>query len=95
MARLLRDAQVLPIWEGTTNILVLDTLRAARRDRAHERLLSRIDPRVASELSSSLASLEERYARRWVDRLTEAFELALLHEAGYDEGGGPAPLPVP
>ena len=25
---LLRDAQVLPIWEGTTNVLSLDTLRA-------------------------------------------------------------------
>ena len=25
---LLRDAQVLPIWEGTTNVLALDTLRA-------------------------------------------------------------------
>lgn len=29
---LLRDAQVLPIWEGTTNILSLDALRAVRRD---------------------------------------------------------------
>jgi acyl-CoA dehydrogenase len=83
MARLLRDAQVLPIWEGTTNILVLDTLRTARRDGAHERLLERIDPYVASELSSSLESLEELHARRWVDRLTEAFEDALLREAGY------------
>jgi hypothetical protein len=25
---LLRDSQVLPIWEGTTNVLALDTLRA-------------------------------------------------------------------
>ena len=30
---LLRDAQVLPIWEGTTNVLSLDTLRALSRDR--------------------------------------------------------------
>ncbi|MBW3619607.1 MAG: acyl-CoA dehydrogenase family protein [Actinobacteria bacterium] len=29
---LLRDAQVLPIWEGTTNVLSLDTLRALQRD---------------------------------------------------------------
>ncbi len=28
---LLRDAQVLPIWEGTTNVLSLDTLRALGR----------------------------------------------------------------
>ena len=31
---LLRDAQVLPIWEGTTNVLSLDTLRALQRDEA-------------------------------------------------------------
>ena len=31
---LLRDAQVLPIWEGTTNVLALDTLRAVARDDA-------------------------------------------------------------
>ena len=30
--RLLRDAQVLPIWEGTTNVLAVDVLRALRRD---------------------------------------------------------------
>jgi alkylation response protein AidB-like acyl-CoA dehydrogenase len=31
---LLRDAQVLPIWEGTTNVLSLDVLRAMSRDQA-------------------------------------------------------------
>jgi len=31
---LLRDSQVLPIWEGTTNVLALDTLRALRDDEA-------------------------------------------------------------
>jgi alkylation response protein AidB-like acyl-CoA dehydrogenase len=30
--RLLRDAQVLPIWEGTTNVLTLDTLRSMRKE---------------------------------------------------------------
>jgi len=33
--RLLRDAQVLPIWEGTTNIQALDLLRAIHKDQAH------------------------------------------------------------
>lgn len=32
--RLLRDAQVLPIWEGTTNVLSLDVLRALGREGA-------------------------------------------------------------
>ncbi|MBP6015573.1 MAG: acyl-CoA dehydrogenase family protein [Candidatus Promineofilum sp.] len=31
---LLRDSQVLPIWEGTTNVLALDTLRALGHDPA-------------------------------------------------------------
>lgn len=34
LPQLLRDAQVLPIWEGTTNVLSLDTLRAMQRDDA-------------------------------------------------------------
>ncbi|MCB9703585.1 MAG: acyl-CoA dehydrogenase family protein [Myxococcales bacterium] len=42
LPRLLRDAQVLPIWEGTTNILTLDLLRAIGRERAHEALIYRI-----------------------------------------------------
>jgi alkylation response protein AidB-like acyl-CoA dehydrogenase len=32
LPRLLADAQVLPIWEGTTNVLSLDTLRALSKD---------------------------------------------------------------
>ena len=30
LPQLLRDSQVLPIWEGTTNVLSIDTLRALR-----------------------------------------------------------------
>ena len=37
--RLLRDAQVLPIWEGTTNVQALDFLRACGKDAAHQALL--------------------------------------------------------
>ena len=82
---LLRDALVLPIWEGTTNILVLDTLRSVRKERGHEIMLSRIrafSAPMAATLESQLASLEERQARRWVDALARAYELALLSEIG-------------
>lgn len=34
LARLYRDAQVLPIWEGTTNVLTLDCFRAIAREGA-------------------------------------------------------------
>src|SRR6185436_17341500 len=40
LPRLLRDAQVLPIWEGTTNVLALDALRAIAREGALGALLA-------------------------------------------------------
>ncbi|PSP36412.1 acyl-CoA dehydrogenase [Halobacteriales archaeon QH_10_70_21] len=44
--RLLRDAQVLPIWEGPSNVLALDTLRALNREDAHEALLPYVQERL-------------------------------------------------
>jgi alkylation response protein AidB-like acyl-CoA dehydrogenase len=88
MPRLLRDAQVLPIWEGTTNILMLDALRTANKEAGHELLLERIRarfPREAEALSASYANLDERDTRGWVDRLARMFELTLLAENGYGE----------
>jgi alkylation response protein AidB-like acyl-CoA dehydrogenase len=85
MPRLLRDAQVLPIWEGTTNILVLDMLRTANKERGHELLLERIGGAAADSLRESFASLDERDSRRWMDRLARAYSMALLEESGYGE----------
>ncbi len=85
LPRLLRDAQVLPIWEGTTNILVLDTLRTIQKERGHELLLAvveRHDATEAGRLARALQTLDERDARGWVDRLARAYECALLAEAG-------------
>lgn len=44
--RLLRDAQVFPIWEGTTNVLSLDTLRAMAKDGALQPLVSDLAGRL-------------------------------------------------
>jgi hypothetical protein len=44
---LLRDAQVLPIWEGTTNVLSLDLLKSLARPEATEALLSELRRCVA------------------------------------------------
>ncbi|HEX9985505.1 MAG TPA: acyl-CoA dehydrogenase family protein [Thermoanaerobaculia bacterium] len=88
MPRLLRDAQVLPIWEGTTNILVLDALRVAHKDGAHELLLGRIRkhfPRETDALAYRFASLDEHDTRAWFDRLARLYELSLLIEAGHGE----------
>ncbi len=47
MPRLLRDAQVLPIWEGTTNIQSLDVLRVFLKE-GIEPLLDRCDKAMKS-----------------------------------------------
>ncbi|TDD84428.1 acyl-CoA dehydrogenase family protein [Actinomadura rubrisoli] len=46
VARLLRDAQVNPIWEGGDNILCLDVRRAIERQDAHEPFLDRLTEAV-------------------------------------------------
>ncbi|MEZ4294727.1 MAG: acyl-CoA dehydrogenase family protein [Polyangiaceae bacterium] len=42
LPRLLRDGQVLPIWEGTTNVLSLDTLRAIGKENALADLMAEV-----------------------------------------------------
>jgi alkylation response protein AidB-like acyl-CoA dehydrogenase len=44
--RLLRNAQVLPIWEGTTNVLSLDLARAERTDQAVTALLDDLEAQL-------------------------------------------------
>jgi alkylation response protein AidB-like acyl-CoA dehydrogenase len=63
---LLRDAQVLPIWEGTTNVLALDALRAlGPDDRALQvlkdeigRSISNVDGELANVVRNALAHAE-------------------------------------
>jgi hypothetical protein len=57
--RLLRDAQVLPIWEGTTNVLSLDVIRALVAGHA-DPLLSRLDTHPA--LAQTAAALRDEVA---------------------------------
>jgi acyl-CoA dehydrogenase len=63
--RLLRDAQVLPIWEGTSNILSLDVLRVLDHEDAHTVLLPAIRERLDSveypPLSEYVATVEDEF----------------------------------
>lgn len=52
---LLRDSQVLPIWEGTTNVLSLDVLRALGSDERALRALKMEVSRCMSSVSDGLA----------------------------------------
>jgi alkylation response protein AidB-like acyl-CoA dehydrogenase len=49
LPRLLRDAQVLPIWEGTTNVLSVDVVRALAHDpELGEAFIARLDEATAT-----------------------------------------------
>ncbi len=76
LPRLLRDCQVLPIWEGTSNILSLDVLRANEKERAHESFFARAGRAVGaargkSQLAALAGEVEERLGKdaRSLDRL--------------------------
>ncbi|HSB35615.1 MAG TPA: acyl-CoA dehydrogenase family protein, partial [Thermoanaerobaculia bacterium] len=73
LPRLLRDAQVLPIWEGTTNVLSLDLLRALLKsgglgpvERERDRCLAATDGALAA--AGRLADDALRHAASWLSR---------------------------
>jgi alkylation response protein AidB-like acyl-CoA dehydrogenase len=69
LPRMLRDAQVLPIWEGTTNVLSLDVLRALGREAS----LDAIAREVHACVKGADASLAEP-SRVAVDAVARAGE---------------------
>ncbi|HEY8378859.1 MAG TPA: acyl-CoA dehydrogenase family protein, partial [Nannocystis sp.] len=56
LPRLLRDAQVLAIWEGTTNVLALDVLRAETREGAFSALFADLSARAEREYAHVAAA---------------------------------------
>src|SRR5512146_592344 len=60
LPRLLRDCQVLPIWEGTTHILTLDALRAMQKEGSHEALFARIRLALSRVKAFDLGPLKAR-----------------------------------
>jgi acyl-CoA dehydrogenase len=85
LPRILADAQVLPIWEGTTNVLSLDTLRALGKGGALEAVVAEIEANAASAKDPGLARPAEvaraavKHAAAWV---TEAMSQPERLEAG-------------
>lgn len=77
LPRMLRDAQVLSIWEGTTNVLSLDVLRAIGRDQALEPLLHDLERRLSAVVLPALTEAVRRVyeaiqtLREYVKRLTD------------------------
>ena len=85
LPRILADAQVLPIWEGTTNVLSLDTLRALGKGGALEAIAHEVETCCASATDPGLeqpaiaARAALRHATAWVQ---EAMPNADRLEAG-------------
>ena len=82
LPRLLRDAQVLPIWEGTTNVLSLDVLRAIERTRALDAWLADVRARL-SGLEEGLLPLAVRRTREAADRIEQYVDAT--HDAAARE----------
>jgi hypothetical protein len=77
LPRLLADAQVLPIWEGTTNVLSLDTLRALKQEGVWEAFADEIRARLGAAKDARLGAAVERgqgaiqHAGRWMQASLE------------------------
>ncbi len=79
LPRILRDAQVLPIWEGTTNVLALDLWRAERKEGAVSALVAKLITRSETLLRGGSSEVKELCAaaqtlRQTVERLLSQSE---------------------
>jgi hypothetical protein len=82
-ARLLRDAHLGSIWEGTSNIVALDVQRAIRRDDALPPLLSAFPGDSFVEKAGAFASsADEAHARQAASALYYAVAAAILDREG-------------
>ena len=82
LPRILADAQVLPIWEGTTNVLSLDTLRALGKGGALEAITAEVEACCAAATDPGLA------------KPVEAARAALRHATAWVAGGDAARRPA-
>jgi hypothetical protein len=85
LPRLLRDAQVLPIWEGTTNVLSLDLLRALSKVGSLEPIAREVHAAVEGADVSLKAPAEAavravEHAQAWLTKTMEGGPAAV--EAG-------------
>jgi alkylation response protein AidB-like acyl-CoA dehydrogenase len=62
LPRLLRDAQVLPIWEGTTNVLALDALRGLAGEGVPQALVAEVQGQLAATRDPALRPTVEAAA---------------------------------
>ncbi len=87
LPQLLRDAQVLPIWEGTTNVLSLDVLRGMRDQGALPALLSELRRSAHAATHQELATIGQQamdagdHAAAWLTQAMDAGPASVEHGA--------------
>ncbi len=81
--QLLRDAQVYPIWEGTTNVLALDSLRAIASVGV-EPLLDTADALLAEILKSRASASLEAHAMSVCSAIKQASQWLHRNAANAD-----------
>ena len=86
LPRLLRDAQVLSIWEGTTNILSLDALRAAEKTDALAEWIADVRRRLTGIRIDRLKSCAEETLNA-VKRIEEYANRAEREGSEFRQGG--------
>jgi acyl-CoA dehydrogenase len=85
--QLLRDAQVWPIWEGTSNVQALDFLRAFRATGGLQPLLS-AQRAILSQVQAPELEPCAKAARDGATRITEWLQKATAGERERIEAGG-------
>lgn len=95
--RLVRDAHLGSIWEGSSNVIALDVLRCMRRSGSHRTLADTYGDRApvkrrwellreqGDALSELPADEQEMRIGRYADRLTHAVMATLLHDQADHE----------
>ncbi|MDB5098632.1 MAG: acyl-CoA dehydrogenase [Cyanobacteria bacterium RYN_339] len=81
IARFMRDGQVLPIWEGTTNILVLDVLRSFAKEGTGPALLAWYGEKLSKVVPPALANQHGQLAAQVADLEQHLLALADLPDA--------------
>ena len=84
LPRLLRDAQVFPIWEGTTNVLSLDMLRALQKENSL--------PVFSADVEARLQGVKSQVLRKDVTLVREALAALLRAFQNAQQAGENAVL---
>ncbi len=89
LPKLLRDAQVFAIWEGTTNVLSLDVLRVIAKEGTLEPFFTDLNARLDRCHSDSLA-VEVQKVRAAMNFLRDSFKKMAGAEEAYQLAGARA-----